>query len=46
LLNQNPEQPARDKIDDQLLACDWILQNKNKINLNAGIGVREEVGVA
>ena len=37
--NQNPEQRARDKIDRQLLACGWKIQNKNEINLNAGIGV-------
>jgi type I restriction enzyme R subunit len=38
-LNQNPEQLARDKIDKQLLACGWVIQNKNQINLNAGLGV-------
>ncbi len=38
-MNQNPEQLARDEIDKQLLACGWIIQPKNKINLNAGIGV-------
>jgi type I restriction enzyme R subunit len=39
MLNQNPEQQARDNIDKQLLAAGWCIQNKNKINLNAGIGV-------
>ena len=38
-MNQSPEELARDKIDKQLLACGWKIQNKNEINLNAGIGV-------
>ena len=38
-MNQNPEQIARDKIDAELLQCGWIIQNKNQINLNAGLGV-------
>ena len=38
-MNQNPEQLARDRIDDQLTACGWIPQNKSSINLHAGIGV-------
>lgn len=38
-MNQNPEQLARDRIDDQLTACGCILQNKNSINLAAGIGI-------
>ena len=37
--NQNPEQLARDSIDAILLAAGWLLQNKNAINLNAGIGI-------
>lgn len=37
--NQNPEQKARDEIDRQLMACGWIIQNKDKINLNEGPGV-------
>lgn len=37
--NQTPEQLARDKIDAMLLASGWIVQPKNKINLNAGLGV-------
>ncbi|MDP4207276.1 MAG: type I restriction-modification enzyme R subunit C-terminal domain-containing protein [Bacteroidota bacterium] len=37
--NQNPEQIARDNIDKQLVACGWIIQDKAKINLGAGIGV-------
>jgi type I restriction enzyme R subunit len=38
-MNQNPEQLARDRIDDQLTACGWTIQNKNSINLAAGIGI-------
>lgn len=38
-MNQNPEQLARDNIDKQLIACGWIIQNYNKINLYAGVGV-------
>lgn len=38
-MNQNPEQMARDKIDKQLKACGWIVQNKKEINLFAGTGV-------
>lgn len=37
--NQSPEQLARDNIDNQLIACGWIIQDKSRINLNAGIGV-------
>ena len=38
-MNQNPEQIARDEIDKQLTACGWVIQHKNKINLNAGVGI-------
>ena len=49
--NQNPEQLARDKIDQMLLHAGWVVQSKNKINLaaNKGVAVREyqtEVGPA
>lgn len=37
--NQDPEQLARDKIDAQLVACGWTIQDKEKINLNASAGV-------
>ena len=42
-LNQNPEQKARDNIDKLLLQAGWVIQNKNQINLDQGIGqaVRE-----
>src|SRR3989304_6039542 len=39
MTNQNPEQIARDNIDRQLMACGWVIQNKNRINLGAGTGV-------
>ncbi|OWY20124.1 restriction endonuclease subunit R [Sphingobacteriales bacterium UPWRP_1] len=39
MVNQNPEQIARDNIDRQLIACGWLVQPKSKINLSAGIGV-------
>ncbi|MBK6589379.1 MAG: DEAD/DEAH box helicase family protein [Acidobacteria bacterium] len=41
--NQNPEQLARDNIDAQLVACGWVVQRKNEINLaaNDGVAVRE-----
>ncbi|MRT17571.1 DEAD/DEAH box helicase [Vitellibacter sp. q18] len=41
--NQNPEQLARDKIDDILLKAGWVIQSKDKINLaaNKGVAIRE-----
>lgn len=38
-VNQDPEQIARDNIDKQLIACGWVIQDKDKINLNAALGV-------
>jgi type I restriction enzyme, R subunit len=38
-INQNPEQIARDKIDAQLKAAGWIVQDKKAFNPNAGPGV-------
>jgi len=38
-VNQDPEQIARDNIDKQLIACGWVIQDKDKINLNAAFGV-------
>jgi len=42
-MNQNPEQMARDNIDQQLIASGWVIQNKSQLNLNAatGVAVRE-----
>ena len=38
-INQNPEQIARDKIDQMLVAAGWLVQSKDKVNLSAGIGI-------
>lgn len=38
-MNQDPEQAARDNIDKQLIASGWIIQDRDKINLNASHGV-------
>ncbi len=37
--NQDPEQIARDKIDNLLVASGWVIQDKDKIDLNASSGV-------
>jgi type I restriction enzyme, R subunit len=36
---ENPEQKARREIDAQLAASGWVVQDKNKIDLNAGPGI-------
>lgn len=43
LLNLSPEQKARLQIDRALLACGWVIQNKDKVNLAAakGVAIRE-----
>ena len=43
MVNQSPEQKARDNIDQMLAKAGWLVQNKKSINLNlgAGIAVRE-----
>ncbi|WP_426671469.1 type I restriction-modification enzyme R subunit C-terminal domain-containing protein [Mucilaginibacter sp. McL0603] len=38
-MNQNPEQIARDNIDKQLIASGWVVQDKSKSNISAGLGV-------
>ncbi len=38
-VNQNPEQKARDHIDQQLVSAGWDVQDKNKVNLTAALGV-------
>jgi len=38
-MNQNPEQIARDQIDRQLGASGWLVQDKARMDLNAGLGV-------
>lgn len=42
-INQNPEQIARDRIDEMLRQAGWAVQSKDKINFNAskGVAVRE-----
>ena len=42
-INQNPEQVARDRIDEMLRQAGWAVQSKDKINFNAakGIAIRE-----
>ena len=41
--NQNPEQIARDKIDQMLIDAGWVVQSKKEIDLstNKGVAVRE-----
>ena len=41
--NQNPEQKARDQIDNMLQAAGWAVQSKKKVDLGAskGVAVRE-----
>ncbi len=41
--NQNPEQIARDKIDQMLIDAGWVVQSKKKVDLsfNNGVAVRE-----
>lgn len=38
-MNQNPEQIARDKIDQMLELAGWLVQSKDKVNLSAGMGI-------
>jgi len=38
-MNQNPEQQARDKIDQKLVEAGWLVQSKNDVNLSAGVGI-------
>ena len=39
IINQNPEQIARDRIDSMLLEAGWLVQSKGEIDLSANIGV-------
>lgn len=39
MLNQNPEQQARDNIDKQLVFCGWLIQNKRNTNQSTVVGV-------
>lgn len=38
-MNLNPEQKARQQIDNELIECGWIIQDKSRINLSEGIGI-------
>ena len=38
-MNQNPEQIARDKIDQMLVDAGWLVQSKDEVNLSAGKGI-------
>lgn len=38
-LNQNPEQQARDRIDEMLRKAGWFVQSKKDIDFSIGIGV-------
>ena len=38
-MNQNPEQIARDRIDEMLEQAGWVVQSKEDIDLGAGLGV-------
>ncbi len=38
-INQNPEQKARDKIDQMLVQAGWVVQGKTRINLGAAVGI-------
>lgn len=37
--NQNPEQLARDRIDEMLIKAGWLVQSKSNVDLSAGIGI-------
>ena len=43
MVNQNPEQKARDQIDALLAQAGWVVQDKKKINFSVsnGVAVRE-----
>ncbi len=38
-INQNPEQIARDKIDELLRSSGWVVQSKSELNPMASLGV-------
>jgi type I restriction enzyme R subunit len=38
-MNQNPEQQARDRIDQMLLAAGWAIQSKTTMDFSASLGV-------
>ena len=38
-INQNPEQIARDRIDERLRTAGWDVQDRNAIDFNTGLGI-------
>jgi len=38
-MNKNPEQIARDKIDEMLRQAGWMVQSKEEVDLSAGKGI-------
>ena len=38
-INQNPEQIARDRMDERLRAAGWDVQDRNAIDFNTGLGI-------
>ncbi len=49
--NQTPEQKARNKIDGLLQKAGWDVQDKEKVNFNAGLGIvlreyKTDIGIA
>jgi type I restriction enzyme, R subunit len=43
MINQSPEQKARDNIDKMLVQAGWVVQSKNEVNLSGaqGVAIRE-----
>ncbi len=39
MIHLTPEQKARQNIDELLIKCGWIIQNKDEINLGVGLGI-------
>lgn len=39
MVNQTPEQIARDNIDSQLIEAGWLIQSRDEVDLSAGPGV-------
>lgn len=39
IVNQNPEQRARDRIDALLIEAGWKVQDNKKVDFNAGLGI-------
>jgi len=37
--NQTPEQRAKDRIDQMLSEAGWIVQDKDRIDFSAGLGL-------